>query len=392
MQSPALARERSAPKADHLFVNNARFCSIVAVVLLHCALEERWLTLDGTSPALCRLLIAFLKFGTINFFFVSGFLAGERLDHQDSLQYLKRRIQNVGMPWLLWASVWFAVVVLHDVLQNTFLVQLHQGLGAAASHYAFESVVKTAFWFVPNLIFALAILLFMRHWFSERVTGTILLACSLFYGINVYRQWVPSLHMEAFCGFIFYIWLGACAARHLQAVERWLARVPMPWILCAGALTLAAAIQESNILAQLGAPDSNNTLRITNQLYSLVVVAFMLKLRVKLSPRFIPVRETTFGIYLTHTLALRIVSTSWKITVPHLRLAASIYRFLATDLGYLSLVIALFAATYGLSLAMVKWIIQSDWYRRLLPQSIGTTAPSASRPVPSVSVETMTTS
>src|SRR3954453_20798804 len=95
--------------ANHLFVSNVRFWSMFAIIAVHSS--TAW-GIDTGSPAGSEFQIALIqavKFGTIGFYLVSGFLLGERLHRHTARVYLARRLKKVGVPWLVWASL-FALV------------------------------------------------------------------------------------------------------------------------------------------------------------------------------------------------------------------------------------------------------------------------------------------
>lgn len=170
----------------------------------------------------------------------------------------------------------------------------------------------SAYWFVPNLLVALGLLLVFRPFLNEARTGLIFLLASLFYGVNIYGHWIPVLHTQAVFGFVFYLWLGAWSARHFQLIEEWLSGISTAVLLGLTLFTLMLALAETKLLVALGSMDPVNTLRIGNQLYSLVAVLAIVKVKRSLWPRFVDVREHTFGLYLTHTVALALICSALK--------------------------------------------------------------------------------
>jgi hypothetical protein len=341
------------PVKDHLFVNNVRFLSMLSVVLVHCTVQVHRLQHADRTPLLCQLLILLLKFGSINFFLVSGFLAGERMGQRKPMEYLKQRLRNVCAPWMVWGMLWCAILVLHDFRHGKLAPLSLHGLIPVAAHYIESGIFLTSFWFVPNLMVGLCLLMLLRRWCNDLAIGAILAAFSIFYAVNVYGQWVPSVHTEAMVGFVFYIWLGTWGARNFASIQRWLSGIPLRWIVLFALATLLAAVKEAQILAAMHAPDETNTLRITNQFYSLAVTLLLLKMRGPISPRFIQVRETTFGIYLTHVLSLAIVSSALGFLIPRY----GTYGFWSYQIGSLLGALVLFTGTYALSVLMVKGLL-----------------------------------
>jgi hypothetical protein len=187
----------------------------------------------------------------------------------------------------------------HGRFANLSLTQVHA--------VCMNALFDTAFWFVPNLLIALALLLVCRRYLKSVWTGLLFLGMSLFYGVNIYGHWIPVLHTQAAFGFVFYLWLGAWCAWHFRELEERLARIPAGVMLGLILLTLGLGMAESKLLLGLGSIDPLNTLRITNQAYSVAVVLAIVRLKRTAWPRFVDVREQTFGLYLTHTAGVALV-------------------------------------------------------------------------------------
>jgi hypothetical protein len=175
---------------------------------------------------------------------------------------------------------------------------------------------------------------------------------SLFYGINAYTQWLPvQSHTEALFGFVFYLWLGAWVAKHFVTFESWTARIPALALIAMAALTGLAAFGEGELLSQSAAL---NTLRISNQIYSVVMVLAIFKARKALWPRALKVRKSTFGVYLAHSVVLAVLV--------YLGARFMVYDMMrktwgATRANEAFLVAAAFIATYLASLAITFWLL-----------------------------------
>ena len=287
---------------------------MAAVVALHCV---------GVLPPLCgingssRLIHAMLqpfKFGTIGFFLISGFLMGEGLSRSSSRAYLTRRLKKVFAPWLVWVALYVGLFLTHRVLIGRLSVDsLHdyRMLGELLQIALFD----TAYWFVPNLMLAIGVLLLCRRFLYDPRLGCALLGVSLFYGINAYTQWLPiQSHTEALLGFVFYLWLGAWAAKNFDVFQAWSARIPALVLIAMVALTGLAAFGEGELLSERAAL---NTLRITTQVYSVVVALAIFKARRALWPRALNVRTSTFGIYLAHSVVLALLVNRAKPIMFH---------------------------------------------------------------------------
>jgi membrane-bound acyltransferase YfiQ involved in biofilm formation len=322
---------------------------MLAIVTLHSGIAVAGEV--GLNP---HLAIAFgtpLKFATIAFFLISGFLLGERVDRRDPVAYFVRRVKTVFVPWAVWFALTCAVLVIHGLLLHRLgpapLIQLGRLTHSAVSCI----LLTTAFWFVPNLLFSIAILLiFRRHLYSLRL-GAALLALNLVYAVNIYSVWFPPGHSQAIFGFVFYLWLGSYAAHHFAAVERLLARVPAALLFALSLATALASYAEADLLSVRYKGDPLNTLRFSNQLFSVCVVLLIFKCKRALWPRFVDVRRHTFGLYLSHSMALMIVM--YPLTHAHHSTARP---FLASDQELFVLWLSVAALTYLSCFALTRWL------------------------------------
>ena len=342
--------------ANHLFANNVRFLSMAAIIAVHSLSVYPILRHgEGAAPFFLLCVAQLFKFGTIAFFLVAGFLFGERIDQYSSLQYYTRRLKNVLLPWLVWFSIYCVLRVATDVAHGK--ISLHSP-GAVRSIYnecIGGGLLGTAYWFVPNLLIALGVLLVFRRVLRDTRVGAAFLLVSIFYAGNIYMGWIPVQHSKAVFGFIFYLWLGAWGAWHFEAVSRWVARIPAAAMLGLIVLANVLAIGEAKLLLSLHSTDALNTLRITNQICSTVAVLAIMKLKQATWPRFVNVRAHTFGLYLTHSIGL----ASLKQILLHVAFAA----FWGSAAGAaLALPIAFFIA-YGGCLLVVRALLSCSWLR-----------------------------
>lgn len=351
-QSAGQAPRPSAASANHIFANNVRFLSMAAIIAMH-TIESY----PGKCATSCSLIQGF-KFGTIGFFLVSGFLLGERIDEYNSSQYFTRRLKNILLPWLFWYLLYSSLRVAADFVHGRITLHSTGSLGRVYVHLT-TGLQETAYWFVPNLLIALSVLLILRRSLRDIRLGLVFLGVSIFYAINIYGGWVPVEHTRAVFGFVFYLWLGACGAWHLAAVEKWLARIPVPLIVGLILLMNCLAVMEARLLLSLHSQNALNTLRITNQLASVVVVLAIVKIKRPLWPRFVDVRAHTFGLYLTHTVALTIMTSFIIRILPHF-MPTTIWVTLPGTIVFLPV---LFVAVYGVCLLAVKWMLRYSCLR-----------------------------
>jgi len=334
---------------NHTFANNVRFLSMAAIIGIHTLTSYPSALGLPSMPAHLLYFMQPLKFGTIGFFLISGFLFGERVDQYSPFEYFSRRLRNIFLPWFVWFMMFFALR-----MGVNFLRGRH-----SSSYYtqAFTTgktcLLDTAFWFVPNLLIALAVLLIFRRFLNHVWVGLVFLLTSLFYGINIYGHWFAVRHTHAAFGFVFFLWLGAWSSWHFPVLERRLARVPAGLIISLVLLTHMLALAESRFLFAQGSIDPMNTLRISNQLYSVATVLAIVKLRRAVWPHFVDVRANTFGLYLTHTVVLALIAAMSRQLLPHLAAPS----WWIGNYGALLLLPLIFVVAYGGCLLIVRALL-----------------------------------
>ena len=352
---PRLHREpehASLPDAKqlwHLFVDSVRFWSMIAIVAQHGT--GAFNLVGGASPWLDQVLRVPLKFGTIGFFLISGFLLGERLQTCPRLPYLGRRLQRVFLPWFLWVSLLVIYLLFIDVEHHRLLLTLHNLLPAFAHKFKY-CLLTTSFWFVPNLILSITVLMIFRRYLYDLRLGAVLLAVYLVYVANLYTLWFSSSHLEALFGFVFDLWLGSYASRHIDAIHRWITEVRLSTLVVLSTLTCVLAFADTRWLAYRHAPDPTNTLRFSNQLFSIAVVLLILKLRRATWPRFLNVRRDTFGIYLTHILVLDILLSLARRALPVYLPTTQLARHTEGILLWIGITIAAYLACIAITRAI----------------------------------------
>lgn len=346
------AQPRTASDANHLFANNVRFLSMMAIIAIHTVIAYPYTSVPAVY------LIQPLKFGTIGFFLISGFLFGERMDRYSSLEYDGRRLKNVLLPWTLWYLLYCMLHIAAHAAHGRLSIHSADPFTPLWSTFS-TSLLDTAYWFVPNLLIALAVLLILRRALRNIATGMVFFAVSLLYGANIYGRWFPVEHPRAVFGFVFYLWLGAWGAWHFAVVEKWLSRIPSWVMIGCVILTNGFALVETKVLFHLHSADPLNSLRITNQLYSVAVVLAMMRLRHAAWPRFVDVRAHTFGLYLTHSVALTVLEPVLVRILPRL----GPLRLWKSPFGSSVLIPILFIVVYGGCLLMVRELLSHSWLR-----------------------------
>ncbi len=285
----------------------------------------------------------------------------EGLTRRSPLGYISRRLQRVFVPWLTWFSLIFALTLTVGIVQGRLGIHASQSSARLVGHTLYSCLFYSAYWFVPNLLIALGVLLACRRFLFDIRLGCLLLAPSLFYGLNIHAHWIPiENHTEALFGFIFYLWLGAWTARNFTSVQAWIERTSMMWLLTLAALTGLAALEESFLLDAANAPLPLNVLRISNQAYSVAFVLVLFKLRRPIWPRAMNVRATMFGIYLTHPFTMWVLISIIRRKILNEIAGLTGIAHTATVLFFL---LGYFAATYGCSLALTQWLLKDKFLR-----------------------------
>jgi fucose 4-O-acetylase-like acetyltransferase len=271
---------------------------MVAIVSVH-SISSVLLT---PLPWVRWLVESFIKFGTIDFFIISGFLLGDRFESGSPSTFLRRRLKKIVPPWSVWfliLTVW--VLVAGRLLKHKSGLELVQLVGAGA----LNTLTSTPFWFVPNLFFSICLLLLVRKSLRKEWLGFSLFLATLFYTLNIYTCWVPSAHTVALCGYVFFIWLGALISRNYQWLLTRLQIVSVPVTLFIVVSLALISAGESHLVSRFTPSDPLNTLRFSNQLYSLGVIFLLMRLQRPVWPSFLNVRTQMFGVYLIHPLVLR---------------------------------------------------------------------------------------
>jgi hypothetical protein len=333
------------------FVDTVRFWTMAAVVFGHCTVVFG--SLGPSDDMLTQIVLTPIRFGTIGFFLIAGMLLGNRLRTDRSGDYFRRRVSRLFAPWLFWYLLLVVVVVLryHHFFKVPF--RLDRGELRLIGDQLLDNLFHTAFWFVPNLLLGMCVLLGFRRYLYTWRLGAGLLALNLFYAVNIYTKWVPSIHSEAVFGFVFYLWLGGMAGIYRGRWMGWLARVSMSALLCVTLMAAGLAFAETRLLTGR-ALDPLNVLRVTNQVYAVLVLLLLVKMGRPRWTRFVDVRRETFGIYLTHTL---ILITACRVVMAVCSVDGW-WRTTRTGLSGLWLIV--FVATYGFSLGLTRLLLRSS--------------------------------
>ncbi|PST84880.1 hypothetical protein C7T94_01785 [Pedobacter yulinensis] len=272
---------------------------MMGIVFEHCTYAGTYL-FDTFTPRLATYvsLIQFPKFGTVAFFMLAGFLLGEKFFTYTPWEYFRRRLQTTIKPWLFWSLLFVGAMFL-----KTWIIE-HKSAGFSLGETLAQTVQRvylfTNYWFIINFLVCIGTLLLFRRFLYSWWLGLVLLLVTLVYAFNIHLLWFFPVHTTAIFGFVFFLWLGACLHRNWEQVSILLDRVPHLVFVLLFAGTFYLSVYEIQVLYAQQVEDPFNTLRLSNLLYSLCAVFWLLKIRSIPFTRFFQPRDTTFGIYLIH--------------------------------------------------------------------------------------------
>jgi hypothetical protein len=348
-------------KRNFDFVDTIRCISMVGIVFEHSVVFDHFHYESLYTSLFQASVMQFFKFATITFFLIAGFLINYKFTEYSALQYINNRLKKTIKPWAIWLHVLIALDIA-NVLVIYFKYKRERPL-PSLMHFLmteyFDIVFMTSFWFILNFLICIAILLMFKKYLYKVWFGVILLAISLFYSVNLYYSWIPTMHTTALFGFIFYLWLGAYINRYYEQISKLIHRTDLFWFILFVSISFLLADFEIIHLQNSFVDDAYNTLRISNIIYSLFFFAMLLKIgSVRWINTLLEPRNTTFGIYLIHTLiilhALKLIFGPLHIQLASLTLAeAMAYSMVRFILAYgISYVL-----TRILIRTRIKWII-----------------------------------
>ncbi|WP_412466998.1 acyltransferase family protein [Pedobacter sp. KLB.chiD] len=319
-----LTKETVPLKKNFDFVNTIRCISMMGIVFEHSHLVQAPMYNTMGATILEAGVIQFFKFSTIAFFLIGGFLINHKFQEYSAGQYLKNRFKNTVSPWLFWIVIYLALTMLDRWVaysKGSDGGLMLTDFRAYISDLTFRVLFFSPYWFIPNFLICITLLLVFKKYLYNYWLGILFGIVSLIYSVNLYFNWFETTHTSALFGFVFYLWLGVYLNRYYTLVvkfvkdTRWLT-----WIFLL-ILTFVLGIWESVHLIELGSKDAYNTLRISNIIYSFVAFGVLLKIgNIKTLDRLKP-RETTFGIYLLHSIIIErflpLIFQPLKLDVQH---------------------------------------------------------------------------
>jgi surface polysaccharide O-acyltransferase-like enzyme len=364
MVSPSKYLEAKAvakPKY-YAFIDNARFLSILAIVLIHTQVIYTY-EVSSWSWLVQMVYTQLPKFGTVCFFILSGFLLNDRFATVEMKPYFKKRFEQTMKPYCVWLSVFLLLQAIRPWIGNlrqTVKIDTLADYTSYLLHMGLSAIFASNYWFVLNLFICLIILFAFRRFSNASWFVGLLVGCTLFYTLNVYASWISPFHMTALFGFVFYVWLGMQMNRHQEKLLRTLSAIPFWGILSVLVSLLGLSIWESYRLTVLGDGiyNSMNTLRFFNQAYSVGVFLLIMKSNGACYPRFLKPRDESYGIHLVHTILLLFLN---GLIIRLFGLPQTYFdpNHLVSIISNICISIARFLVVYVLSVIFVKVLLAS---------------------------------
>lgn len=292
-------------KKNYDFIDAIRCIAMISIVAEH-SIGSYYFTVGTTNYWGYISLIQLVKFGTVAFFLLAGFLISEKFTDYTPAQYLERRVSTTFGPWVFWSLVYVAAMIINMAVKERIY---HRGEFTLANIInGIETVyLYTSYWFIINFMISITILLVFKKYLYSLYLGVPLMIFTIFYAVNIHYEWIQPGHTVAILGFVFFLWLGAQMRRHWQQVATWVNKLSYALIIFVLLLTFALSVFEICHLTG-SSKDPLNTLRISNLLYSLVFFVLLLRIKTFGFTSHLKPRQTTYGIYLIHYIIVIFVA------------------------------------------------------------------------------------
>lgn len=337
-------------KKNYDFIDHLRCISMISIVADHCFNFDTY-SFKLTAPNfwVYAFNVQIAKFGTVIFFLMAGFLLGDKFSEYTPSQYLGRRFKSTFKPWIIWSVFFLVTMVIKDAILALRIY--HDPFFFWHTVFSDLKIVylDTSYWFIINFLICIGILLMFKRQLYSLKLGAALLACTLFYCVNAYFEWIYPVHTTALFGFVFFLWLGAQLHKNWEVIERRIRTTSYPVFIALFAAVLALTLIEAYVLTERKSIEPFNTLRFSNLLYSLVAFGLLIKIRHFNTSYFKP-RETTYGIYLIHFIIIYFV-------IPEILIHLNLVQPAEMSAWQLAIFMyARFITAYLLTLWLVKWI------------------------------------
>lgn len=195
-------------KKNFDFIDTIRCISMIGIVFEHCSVFWGFSYADKFDTFIEVSIMQVLKFATIAFFLISGFLINHKFQEYTPIEYLRNRFRNTIKPWIIWVLIF----VLLDLVDRLVAYIKGSDDRIATQTLSFigkefvDTIFFTSYWFILNFLICIAILLLFRKYLYKIWFGIVLGAISIVYSFNLYYHWFITQHSTALFGFVFYLW------------------------------------------------------------------------------------------------------------------------------------------------------------------------------------------
>jgi len=346
---------KPAEKVNYAFVDVIRFVATIGIVYIHTNVPMNGMDtntfLHHVNHGEYYLFIKQLfKFSTICYFLIAGFLLGDKSINGSPFAYYLRRLNVIAKPYILALVLFVGGLAIYAY----FTTAQHISLSYLVEITKYV-MLYSPFWYIPNYLLCLLVIVCFSRYASSLYFGAILLVITLLNTWYSVYDGNNHTHTTALTGFIFYMWLGMYIKKKdlitpmKKAGPKVTGAVLIFFYLLSNAETWFM-YRHTHIIETL------NTLRISNQLYSVAFFAFIISCYNKpanfgiLNPR-----KETYGIYLYHSFFTFIIMSwaeKWFSNQFHVDLFSyNIYHILL--LNFFNFITCYFAST-----ALVKILLR----------------------------------
>jgi hypothetical protein len=281
------------------FVDLIRFISMIGIVWAHVSVFP--ITNSGNAELITDdYMVAFIpykqvfKFAVLCFFMISGFLLGDKISAVNPVSYFKKRFNSTIKPYMVALCMFIALE----------LVRIHIFKRHVTNSDSIIDILRlclfdTFFWYLPNYLICLAIILVFKRYLKSLYLGASLLCITLLYAaFTVYTTTYSLGHAKVVFAYVFYLWLGTYIRQ--KNLVPYIYKLNIYYVLAAVVLLFVLSSVESYWLYKHSL-NYFNILRIFNQLYSVAMFVLLVKLGSK-KRTFGPFhpRKESYGIYLYH--------------------------------------------------------------------------------------------
>jgi hypothetical protein len=297
-------------KVTYPFVDLIRFVATLGIVYIHTEflISKSDPTFFHKVPHVQVYFIfkQLFKFSTICYFMLAGFLLGDKIEGGQRFNYFKRRVNVIAKPYILAAGAFITVLILfRPTGQN---INLKYILDTCK-----DVVFYTPFWYIPNFLTCLLVIVCFAKYARSVYFGVLLFVITLVYTyLNVYSPNHSGSHTTALFGFVFYMWLGLHIkqAGLVSKMQKLNLKVLSAVVLL---IFILSNYESWYLFNYTHAHDNLNTLRISNQLYSVAMFIFMVRCCAP-KPNFgiLRPRQETYGIYLYHSFFVFFITRGFE--------------------------------------------------------------------------------